>query len=227
MMESIHNETYSLMLDNIIKNNEEKEMLFNAIKTVDSIKMMYEWTIKWIDSQDSFAHRVVAFACVEGIFFCGAFAAIFWLKKYRSNGKNIMDGLVKSNQLISRDESQHVAFACMLYKMLVNKLDEKIVHIIVSESVEISKIFVKDAIKCHMIGMNLELMNEYIQYVADTLLVMLGHNKIYNNKNPFGFMESIGLLNKTNFFESRPTEYQAAFNAKNTAKQNITILNDF
>jgi ribonucleotide reductase beta subunit family protein with ferritin-like domain len=118
-------------------------------------------------------------------------------------------------------------FACMLYKMLVNKLDEKKVHAIVYESVEISKIFVKDAIKCHMIGMNLELMNEYIQYMGDTLLVMLGHNKIYNNTNPFGFMESIGLLNKTNFFESRPTEYQAAFNAKNTAKQSITILNDF
>ncbi|AYV75909.1 MAG: ribonucleoside diphosphate reductase beta subunit [Terrestrivirus sp.] len=227
MMENIHSETYSLMLENIIKDKGERENLFNAIKTVDSIKMMYEWARKWIDSQDSFAHRVVAFACVEGIFFCGAFAAIFWLKKYRSNGKNIMDGLVKSNQLISRDESMHTQFACMLYKMLLNKLDEKKVHAIVSESVEISKIFVKDAIKCHMIGMNLELMNEYIQYVADTLLVMLGHSKIYNNTNPFGFMESIGLLNKTNFFESRPTEYQAAFNAKNTAKQSITILNDF
>jgi ribonucleotide reductase beta subunit family protein with ferritin-like domain len=226
-MENVHSETYSLMLDKIIKDPVERDMLFNAIKTVDSIKLMADWAFKWIDSAESFAHRVVAFACVEGIFFSGAFAAIFWLKKYRSNGKNIMDGLMKSNQFISRDEGRHCVFACMMYSMIKNKLEQNVIHDIVYDAVSISKIFVKDAIKCDMIGMNLDLMNEYIEYVGDTLLVMLGYKKKFFVTNPFDFMETIGLLNKTDFFGARPSEYQTAHNQDNVAKQNITILEDF
>lgn len=227
MMESIHGETYSLMLDNIVKDKEERDHLFNAITTIDSIKLMADWAFKWIDSSETFAHRVIAFACVEGIFFSGAFAAIFWLKKYRSKGKDMMSGLMKSNHLISRDEGMHTTFACMLYAMVVNKLSEKTIHEIVSNAVEISKSFVKDAIRCDMIGMNLDLMNEYIEYVGDTLLVMLGHKKKYFTENPFDFMESIGLLNKTDFFGARPTEYQSAYNSENGARDKITRLEDF
>ncbi len=227
MMENIHGEVYSQMLNNIIKNNEEREELFNAIKTVNSIKQMSDWAFKWIESDTSFAHRIVAFACVEGIFFSGSFCAIFWLKKYRSKGDTMMNGLISSNQFIARDEAMHCQFACMLYSKIINRLDEKIVHDIVHESVTISKVFVKEAIKCDMIGMNMELMHQYIEYVGDFLLVMLKYNKLYNRENPFLFMESIGLLNKTNFFESRPTEYRSAFATDNTKPTHISISEDF
>ena len=227
MMENVHNEVYSMMLDTIVKDPIEKEQLFNSIKSVPSIERMANWAIKWIDSNDDLAYRIIAFAAVECIFFSGAFASIFWLKKYRSNGKNIMNGLIKSNQFIARDEGMHVKFACLLYSMIQNRPDKKIVHNIIKEAVEISKLFNEDAIKCEMIGMNLELMSQYIEYVGDTLLVMLGYEAIYNVANPFIFMESIGLLNKTNFFESRPTEYQTAHTSKNVAKNTINILTEF
>jgi len=201
--------------------------LFNSIHTIPSIKLMADWALKWIASEDSIAYRIMAFACVEGIFFSGAFASIFWLKKYRNNGKNLMNGLVKSNQFISRDEGLHCVYACHLYSLIINKLDRVTAHNIVREAVEISKLFNKDAIQCHLIGMNLDMMYQYIEYIGDTLLVMLGYDKIYNVANPFEFMETIGLLNKTNHFESRPTEYQMAHNSKNVAKGTINILEDF
>lgn len=220
-------ETYSLMLDKIIKDPVEKSILFNAFNNIESIKMMADWAFKWIESSDTFAHRLIAFVCVEGIFFSGAFASIFWLKKYRSGGKNIMEGLIESNRLIARDEGMHVKFGCLLYSMIVKRLNTDIVHNIISEAVVISKLFVKDAIKCDMIGMNIDLMNEYIEYVADTLLVMLNYEKKYNIENPFPFIDSIDLINKTNFFEARPTEYQSAFNANNTARKKIVRLEEF
>lgn len=227
MMESIHSEVYSLMLDNIVKDPKERKTLYNAISSVPSIKLMADWAFKWIESADTIAHRIIAFACVEGIFFSGAFAAIFWLKKERSKGKLFMNGLVKSNQLISRDEGLHVKFACMLYEFIVNKLELSVVHDIVNDAVSIAKIFVRDAIRCDMIGMNLDLMNEYIEYVADTILVMLDCEKLYNTDNPFDFMENIAMDNKTDFFGSRPTEYQYSYNESNKAKERITIVEDF
>lgn len=227
MMEFTHSEVYSLMLENIVRDPVERNNLINAFQTVPSIKLMIDWALKWIDSQDSIAHRIVAFAAVEGIFFSGAFATIFWLKKYRNNGRDIMNGLVKSNQFISRDEGMHCKFACMLYGLIRNRLPKEVVHTIVGEAVEISKLFNTDAIKCQMIGMNVDLMHQYIEYVGDTLLVMLGYDKLYSVTNPFTFMESIGLLNKTNHFESRPTEYQMAHNSKNLAKGTINLLDDF
>lgn len=220
-------ETYSTMLEKIVDDENERNELFNAISSVESIKMMADWAFKWIESSKSFAHRVLAFACIEGIFFSGAFASIFWLKKFRSNGENFMNGLVKSNQLISRDEGMHCVFACTLYKKLVKRLNQEVVHDIIKDAVKISNVFVRDAIRCDLIGMNLDLMKEYIQCVADRLSLMLGYEKIYNSVNPFDFMESIGLLNKTNFFESRPTEYQSAYNQQNVAKDGIVLLEDF
>jgi ribonucleoside-diphosphate reductase subunit M2 len=227
MMEAIHSETYSKMLENIVKDPVEREYLFNSIKTVDSIKLMADWALKWIESSDSLAYRLIAFAAVEGIFFSGAFASIFWLKKYRSGGRSIMNGLVKSNQFISRDEGMHVKYACLLYSTIKNRLEKGTVYDIIGEAVTISKLFNRDAIKCQMIGMNLDLMYQYIEYVADTLLVMLGYDKMYSTPNPFIFMESIGLLNKTNHFESRPTEYMIAHTSKNVAKGTIHISDDF
>ena len=227
MMENIHGEVYSQMLENIVKDHDEKNRLFDSIRSVESIKMMADWSLKWIESKDPLPYRLIAMGAVEGIFFSGAFAAIFWLKKYRNNGQSIMNGLIKSNQFIARDEGMHVKTACMLYSLIIEKLDTKEVHKIIIEAVEISKIFNKDAIRCELIGMNLELMSEYIEYVADTMLVMFGYDKIYNTTNPFDFMESISLTNKTNFFESRPTEYHVAYTTKNVARDKINILDDF
>ncbi len=208
MIENVHNEVYSLMLDNIVKDPKKKDFLFNAIKTIPSVKEMAEWAFKWIDSSESFAHRVVAFAIIEGVFFSGAFAAIFWLKKYKNTGKTFMNGLVKSNKFISRDEGLHVENGCELYRLLEHKLDEKVINSIMREAVEISQNFMIDALPIRLIGMNNELMNDYIEYIGDRLLNMLGYKKIYNKKNPFKFMDTIGLNDKTNFFESRPHEYQ-------------------
>jgi ribonucleotide reductase beta subunit family protein with ferritin-like domain len=227
MMENIHGEVYSLMLENIIKDPVEKNKLFNSISNVDSIKLMADWAFKWTNKETNIIRIIVAYAAVEGIFFSSAFAAIFWLKKYRNKGKNIMNGLIKSNQLIARDEGCHTKFACLLYSTVINRLEQKEVYEIIGSAVNICKIFTKDAIKCDLIGMNLNLMNQYIEYVGDTLLVMLGYKKKYNTSNPFSFMESIGLTNKQNFFEARPTEYQSAYNDKNKSKKTITILKNF
>jgi ribonucleotide reductase beta subunit family protein with ferritin-like domain len=210
MMEGIHNECYSLMIDNLIKDQTEKTHLFDSIKTIPSIKLIADWAFHWIDSDTSVAHKLVAFACVEGILFSGAFAIIYWLKKYAGSGKIFLQGLIKSNELISRDEKFHCDFACELYQLLNNKLEEKELNKIVSESVEIAKNFNNESIKCKLVGLNSKLMNQYIEYVADRLVVSLGYQKIYKSTNPFSFMDTIGMVQKTNFHESRATEYKSA-----------------
>lgn len=227
MMENIHNESYSLMLQNIISDETERNKLFNAIKTVPSIKAMADWAFKWIESSQSFAFRVVAFAIIEGVFFSSAFATIFWVKKYRNKGKHFMNGLIKSNELIARDEGTHVEFACLLYSLLKHKLSSKLVYKMMEEAVEISMKFSNDMIKCKLIGLNSDLMTQYIKYVSDRLLVALGYNKLYKVENPFDFMETIGMIRKTNFFEHRPTEYQSAHGQANKTIRKITILEKF
>lgn len=227
MQEGIHNESYSQMLTNIVKDASKREYLFNAIKNVNSVKLMADWAFKWIDSPKSFAYRLLAFAIIEGVFFSGAFAAIFWLKKYRSKGEHFMNGLIKSNEFIARDEGLHVAFAVLLYSLLKHKLPKTEVHNIMKEAVEISKQFTDDAIPCKLIGMNGKLMAQYIEYIADRLLVILKYPKLYDSVNPFEFMETIGLGKKANFFEQRSTDYQSANNSENSSKKVITILEDF
>lgn len=215
MMENIHGETYSLMLDNVTRDKDEKDKLLNAVENFDCIKQKALWMKKWMDSNAPFVQRVIAFACVEGIFFSGSFAAIFWLKK-----QNVMPGLCDSNELIARDEGMHTEFACLIKKKCSTVLDQKVVHEIVKEAVEIEKGFMCESLPCAMIGMNQDKMKEYIEYVADRLLVMLDFEKIWNTKNPFDFMESISLQGKTNFFESRPTQYQKAA-VLNTGRENV------
>ena len=204
-IENIHSETYSLLLDTYITDSKEKDNMFNAMSTIPCIKKKAEWAIKWITSSESFAERLVAFAAVEGIFFSGSFCSIYWLKK---RGK--MHGLTFSNELISRDEGLHRDFACILYGKLINRLPEETIHSIISEAVVIEKEFVCDAIPVALIGMNAELMSQYIEFVADHLLDSLGYSKIYNASNPFEWMEMISLQGKTNFFEKRVGEYQKA-----------------
>jgi len=205
MMENIHAETYSLLIDTYIKDPKEKNRLFNALETVPCVAKKGEWAIKWINS-DNFAERLVAFAAVEGIFFSGSFCSIFWLKK-----RGLMPGLTFSNELISRDEGLHCDFACLLYTNHLNqKLSKDRVYEIISDAVAIEKEFVTDALPVNLIGMNAKLMGEYIEFVADRLLVSLGYPKLYNTANPFDFMEMISLQGKTNFFEKRVAEYQKA-----------------
>lgn len=225
MMEGIHNECYSLMIDNLIKDPKEKAYLFNSIKTIPSIKKIADWAIKWIESTKSIGHKLIAFACIEGILFSGAFAIIFWFKKYEGGGKNFMYGLCKSNELISRDEGLHCDFACELYKLLNNKLSEKEVHQIILESVDIAKNFNLESIKCKLIGLNSGLMNQYIEYVGDRLAVSLGYSKLFRSTNPFGFMDTIGMMQKTNFHESRPTEYKSA-HLEYTTESTFNIVNN-
>lgn len=210
MMEGIHNECYSLMIDNLIKDSKEKSYLFDSIKTIPSIKKIADWAFRWIENDTTIAHKLIAFACVEGILFSGAFAIIYWLKKYVGGGKIFLQGLIKSNELISRDEKFHCDFACELYKLLNNKLDEKELKKIIIESVNIAKNFNNESIKCKLIGLNSNLMNQYIEYIADRLVVSLGYSKIYKSSNPFSFMDTIGMVQKTNFHESRATEYKSA-----------------
>jgi ribonucleotide reductase beta subunit family protein with ferritin-like domain len=210
MMENVHSESYSIMLDNLVRDSSERTILFNSIKTVDSIRKISDWAMKWIESSLSFAHRVIAFCVVEGVFFSGAFASIFWIKKYKSNGRLFLQGLIKSNEFIARDEGQHVEFGIEIYKLLVNRLPQKEVYSIIEEGVDISNEFYTDAIPVRLLGMSHDSMMEYIKYVSDRLLVELGYDKKYHVKNPFPFMETIGMTGKTNFFESRPTEYQSA-----------------
>ncbi|AMM50770.1 MULTISPECIES: ribonucleoside-diphosphate reductase small subunit [Hymenobacteraceae] len=202
MMENIHSETYSLLIDTYIKDPQEKDRLFNALETVPCVKKKGEWALKWINSEN-FTERLIAFAAVEGIFFSGSFCSIFWMKK-----RGLMPGLTFSNELISRDEGLHCDFACLLYSMLVNKLPEERVHSIIRDAVAIEQEFVTDALPVDLIGMNAKLMSQYIEFVADRLLVSLGCSKIYNSANPFDFMELISLQGKTNFFEKRVAEYQ-------------------
>jgi ribonucleoside-diphosphate reductase beta chain len=202
-MENIHSETYSLLIDTYIKDSAEKDYLFNAIDTLDCVTKKANWALRWID-KGSFAERLVAFAAVEGIFFSGSFCSIFWLKK-----RGLMPGLSFSNELISRDEGLHCDFACLLYtKHLIHKLPKEQVKQIITDAVEIEKEFVTDALPVKLIGMNADLMSQYIEFVADRLLVELGNEKVYNATNPFDFMEMISIQGKTNFFEKRVGEYQ-------------------
>ena len=202
-MENVHSETYSLLIDTYIKDDKEKDHLFNAIDTVPSVKKKAEWALKWIES-DSFAERLIAFAAVEGIFFSGSFCSIFWLKK-----RGLMPGLAFSNELISRDEGLHCEFACLLHnKYIQNKVNSDRITQIITEAVEIEKEFVTDSLPVSLIGMNAKLMQQYIEFVADYWLVALGCKKFYNAVNPFDFMDMLSLQNKSNFFEKRTSEYQ-------------------
>jgi len=203
MMENIHSETYSLLIDTYIKDREEKSKMFNALENFPCIKKKADWSIKWInDKRSSFATRLVAFAIVEGIFFSGAFCSIYWLKK-----RGLMPGLTFSNELISRDEGMHTDFAVLLFSKLQKKPSKKKITTIFKEAVEIEKEFICDALPCKLIGMNSKLMSQYIEFVADRLIVQLGYEKIYNTNNPFDFMEMISLEGKTNFFEKRVGDY--------------------
>ena len=205
-MENIHSETYSLLIETYIKDKEEKHKLFNAIENFPCIKKKSDWAQKWIhDNRSSFATRLVAFACVEGIFFSGAFCSIYWLKK-----RGLMPGLTFSNELISRDEALHCEFAILLYNKLLKKIDKNRIHEIIKEAVEIETEFICEALPCRLIGMNSELMTQYIKFVADRLCVQLGYKKIYNVSNCFDFMELISLEGKTNFFERKLSEYSLA-----------------
>lgn len=202
-MENIHSETYSLLIDTYIKDESEKYKLFNSLNTFPCIEKKGKWAIKWInDKKSNFATRLIAFACVEGIFFSGAFCSIYWLKK-----RGLMPGLTFSNELISRDEALHTQFAVYLYTRLHKKISKKKIIEIVEEAVEIEKEFIIESLPCNLIGMNSSLMSDYIEFVADRLLVQLGNEPLYNTNNPFDFMEMISLEQKTNFFESRVSEY--------------------
>ncbi len=224
-IENIHSETYSLLIDTYVKDAKEKDHLFHAIETMDCVKKKADWALRWID-EGNFAERLIAFAAVEGIFFSGSFCSIFWLKK-----RGLMPGLSFSNELISRDEGLHCDFACLLYNNhLVNKLPKEKVTKIIEDAVEIEKEFVTDALPVKLIGMNSDLMCQYIEFVADRLLVELGCDKLYNSSNPFDFMEMISLQGKTNFFEKRVGEYQKAgvLNAdKEKEKPKFSLDEDF
>jgi ribonucleoside-diphosphate reductase subunit M2 len=223
-MENIHSEMYSLLIDTYVDSDEEKRYLFNAIENLECVKRKADWAIKWINDDNSpFAERVVAFACVEGIFFSGSFASIFWLKK-----RGLMPGLAFSNELISRDEGLHTDFACLMYRHLVNKSTVERVYEIVKDAVKIEQEFLTDALPCDLIGMNSRLMVQYIEYVADRLLVELQCPKLYHSENPFDFMENISLSGKTNFFEKKVGEYQKAgvMNKKNV-ENTFTLDADF
>ena len=219
-IENIHSETYSLLIDTYIKDPAEKHKLLHAIDTVDCVKKKADWALRWID-KGGFAERLVAFAAVEGIFFSGSFCSIFWLKK-----RGLMPGLTFSNELISRDEGLHCDFACLLYtKHLQQRLSKKTVEHIIMDAVEIEKEFVTDALPVNLIGMNAKLMQQYIEFVADRLLMELGNEKVYNATNPFDFMEMISLQGKTNFFEKRVAEYQKA-GVMNQRKEENTFTLD-
>jgi ribonucleoside-diphosphate reductase beta chain len=222
MMENIHSETYSLLIDTYIKDTKEKNYLFNAIETFEPVKKKAEWAMRWIDN-GSYAERLVSFAAVEGIFFSGSFCSIFWLKK-----RGLMPGLTFSNELISRDEGLHCDFACMLYNNhLVNKLPKEQVQKIIADAVEIEKEFVTESLPVRLIGMNSDLMSQYIEFVADRLLTELGNDKIYNASNPFDFMDMINLQGKTNFFEKRVGEYQKAGVLNNENNTTFSLDSDF
>ncbi len=222
MMENIHSETYSLLIDTYIKDREEQNILFNAIETVPAIKKKAEWAIKWINSE-SFVERLVAFAAVEGIFFSGSFCSIFWLKK-----RGLMPGLTFSNELISRDEGMHCDYACHLYNNHIeNKLSETKIKEIICGALEIEKEFITEALPVRLIGMNSDLMRQYLEFVTDRLLVSLGCSKVYNSTNPFDFMENIAIQGKTNFFEKRVAEYQKSGVMADKESMSFSLDEDF
>jgi len=221
-VENIHAETYSLLIDTYIKDNAEKDFLFNAMERLDCVKKKAQWALNWIENAPSFAHRLIAFAAVEGIFFSGSFCSIFWLKN-----RGLMPGLSFSNELISRDEGLHCDFACLLYSMLENKPADDEAISIITDAVVFEKEFVTDALPVSLIGMNADLMCQYIEFVADRLLVSLGYGKVYNAENPFAFMEMISLQGKTNFFEKRVSEYQKAGVMSTKEEQTFSLEEDF
>jgi len=221
-IENIHSETYSLLIDTYIKDSAEKAGLFNAIDTLDCVRKKADWALRWIE-KGSFAERLVAFAAVEGIFFSGSFCSIFWLKK-----RGLMPGLSFSNELISRDEGLHCDFACLLYtRHLINRLPKEQVREIIMDAVEIEKEFIIDALPVKLIGMNSDLMSQYIEFVADRLLVELGNERVFNASNPFDFMEMISIQGKTNFFEKRVGEYQKASVLSDKESQRFTLDEEF
>lgn len=221
MMENIHSETYSLLIDTYVKDEAEKDRLFRAIETVSAVKKKAEWALKWIDS-DSFAERLIAFAAVEGIFFSGSFCSIYWLKS-----RGLMPGLSFSNELISRDEGLHCDFAVHLHNNhLVNKVPKERIHEIIESALEIEKEFILESLPVSLIGMNSNLMSQYLEYVTDTLLVDLGCEAKYGAKNPFDFMANIALENKTNFFEKRVSEYAKTGVGKDTSTNVISFDGD-
>ncbi|MFM7730547.1 MAG: ribonucleotide-diphosphate reductase subunit beta, partial [Flavobacteriales bacterium] len=222
MMENIHSETYSLLIDTYIKDTAEKNYLFKAIENMACVGKKADWALRWIKN-GSFAERLVAFAAVEGIFFSGSFCSIFWLKK-----RGLMPGLAFSNELISRDEGLHCDFACLLYnRHIVNKLPQERIQQIIMDAVEIEKEFITEALPVRLIGMNSDMMSQYIEFVADRLLVELGNNKVYNVSNPFEFMELISLEGKSNFFEKRNSEYTKAGVMANPEDQVFTTEEEF
>ena len=221
MIENIHSEMYSLLIDTYVKDPAEKDYLLRAIETIPCVTKKAKWALRWI-TKGSFAERLIAFAAVEGIFFSGSFCSIFWLKK-----RGLMPGLTFSNELISRDEGLHCDFDCLLYvNHLQNKLSEETIREIIVDAVAIEKEFVTDALPVKLIGMNAELMCQYIEFVADRLLVALGCNKVWNATNPFDFMELISLQGKTNFFERRVGEYQKTGVAQTNSEQNTFSLDE-
>lgn len=222
--ESVHSETYSLLIDTLIKDEDEKQRLFKSIETYDAIRAKAEWAMKWMSSGSPFAQRLVAFAFVEGLHFSGAFCSIFWLKK-----RGIMPGLTFSNELISRDEGLHTTFAVSLLHMLQEKPGEDVIHAIATSAVAVEKAFICEALPCSLIGMNADMMSEYIEFVCDRLLVDMGVSKIYHTRNPFEWMELISMEGKTNFFERRVAEYAKAgvvSSISNGAQDNHTFALD-
>lgn len=223
MMEQIHSEVYSLLIDTYIADEKEKHELFTAVENVPCIQQKAHWAIKWMEDKGSnFATRVVAFAAIEGIFFSGSFCAIFWLKK-----RGLMPGLTFSNELISRDEGMHTDFAVLLYSMLEKKLSQEQIESIIREAVSIEKEFITNAVPCHLIGMNSDLMKQYIEFVADRLILQLGHTPIFNAKNPFDFMELISLTSKENFFEKRVSNYSMSSVGKTSEEMSFSLDVDF
>ena len=221
-MENIHSETYSLLIDTYIKDLTEKNRLFNAIENVPSVKKKADWALKWIDDKNSeFGTRIIGFAAVEGIFFSGSFCSIFWLKK-----RGLMPGLCHSNELISRDEGLHTEFAVLMYHNLVNKPSPELIKEIIMDAVSIEKEFITESLSCELIGMNKNLMNQYIEYISDRLLLMFGLEKVYHSENPFDWMEMIAVQGKTNFFEKRVGEYSNKANPNINSEKNEISFDD-
>ncbi len=227
-IENIHSEMYSLLIDTYISDENEKNILFNAIDTIPSVSRKAHWALKWIDDEDAtYATRLVAFAAVEGIFFSGSFCAIYWLKN-----RGLMPGLTFSNELISRDEGMHTDFACLMYEMNTqttqeNRLSQETIREIIEEAVDIEKEFITESLPCNLIGMNGDLMKQYIEYVADRIVQQLGYEPIWNATNPFSFMELISLRPKSNFFEIKVGEYKKAGVGKKEEENNFNIDSDF
>ena len=222
MMENIHSEMYSLQIDNIVRDSTEKNKLLDALLYFPCIAKKAEWQMKWIESDKPFAYRLIAFAIVEGVFFSGSFCSIFWLKQ-----RNVMPGLCASNELIARDEGMHTNFAILLYSMIKNRIPEKDIIMMFKEAVMIETEFICESLPCALLGINQDSMSQYIQYVADRLLVELGYEKIWNTKNPFDFMEKISMEGKTNFFEARPTQYQKSSVMNKTRDESFNMTDDF